>query len=96
MPWERIQQQTRQTRFSGAPVPSTVPDTQSALNKYSLNEYTSDDWPEGVEVTVVFLLQCFGSLKPQTYVSFVSKSIYIFLANVILEFDSYTKNYGPL
>lgn len=28
MPWERIQQQTRQTRFSGAPIPSTVPCTQ--------------------------------------------------------------------
>lgn len=28
MPWERIQQKTRQTLFPGAPVPSTVPDTQ--------------------------------------------------------------------
>lgn len=64
--------------------------------KYSLNEYTSDDWPVGVEVTVVFLLQCFGSLKPQTSASPVSNSIYIFLANVILEFDSHTKNYELL
>lgn len=70
--------------------------TRPALNKYLLNECTGDDWPEGVEVTVEFLLQCFGSLKPQTSASSVSNSIYIFLANVILEFDSYAKNYGPL
>lgn len=56
MPWERIQQQTRQTRFSGAPIPSTVPDTQWALHKYSLHKHTNDAWAEGVTVTVVFLL----------------------------------------
>lgn len=60
--------------------------------KYSLNECMSDEWPVGVEVTEVFLLQCFGSLKLQTSALPVSNSICIFLANVILEFDSHTKN----
>lgn len=59
MPWERIQQQTRHTRFPGAPGPSKTPGTPLALT-YSLNKYRNSDWAEVVKVTVVLPLNALG------------------------------------
>lgn len=68
MPWERIQQQTRQTKSPGTPVqylahrhmdkvardPSTQYSAWHTGTWSPLSKYANDDWAEIVKVTIYF------------------------------------------